>query len=181
MNEPSTPATAAAEEILRARAKALARPLDDGQASTTALELLEFRIGRARYAVETKNVCEVHPLRNLTPLPSTPPLVLGIVNVRGRIVPVFDLVKLFDLPEHGVTDLHKIVVVEGSGMELGLLTDAAVEVRLLPEESLQPPLPTSAGIRGDYLKGITADGLVVLDVERLLADPRIIVHDDVES
>ena len=95
----------------------------------------------------------MHPLRDLTPLPCTPPFVLGIVNVRGRILPVLDLKKFFDLPEQGLTDLHRIILVSGNDLELGLLADVIVGVRSVPADSLQPSLPTLTGIRADYLKG----------------------------
>ena len=170
-----------AAQILRARAVALARPPDAAPSAETMLDVLEFRLAQERYAIESRYVREVCPLKDLTPLPCTPPFVLGIVNVRGRILPVLDLKKLFDLPEEGLTDLHRIIVLEGHDMVLGLLADATVGVRSIPADSLQPSLPTLTGIRGEYLKGVTAERLVVLDVGRILADPRIIVHEEVDS
>jgi purine-binding chemotaxis protein CheW len=170
-----------AAQTLRARARALARPPAPTPAAETLLEVLEFRLAQERYAIETRYVREVYPLKDLTPLPCTPPFVLGIVNVRGRILPVFDLKKFFDLPEQGLTDLHRIILIEGNEMELGLLADVTVGVRSLPADSLQPSLPTLTGIRSEYLKGVTAERLVVLDVARILADPRIIVHEEVET
>jgi purine-binding chemotaxis protein CheW len=101
--------------------------------------------------------------------------------VRGRIVPVFDLKKLFDLPDEGLTDLHRIIIVRDHNLELGLLADLSLGVRSIPLSSLQPSLPTLTDIRGDYLKGVTAERLVVLDLASLLADPRIIVNEDVEG
>ena len=124
---------------------------------------------------------EVCPFKELTPLPCTPPFVLGIVNVRGRILPVLDLKKFFDLPEQGLTDLHRLILVRGNDLELGLLADVIVGVRSIPVDSLQPSLPTLTGIRSDYLKGVTAERLVVLDLARILADPKIIVHEEVEQ
>ena len=171
-----------AADILRGRARALALPLDeDGPESATLLDVLEFRLAEERYAVETRHVREVYPLKDLTPLPGTPPFVRGIVNVRGRILPVVDLKKFFDLPEQGVTDLHRIIVVEGNDLTLGLLADAVVGMRSVPAGSLQPSLPTLTGIRSDYLKGVTAERLVILDVDRILADPNIIVHQEVDT
>jgi purine-binding chemotaxis protein CheW len=170
-----------AQHILRTRAKALARPSEPAPAAATLLEVLEFRVAQEGYAVETRYVREVYPLKNLTPLPCTPPFVLGIVNVRGRILPVFDLKMFFDLPEQGLTDLHRIILIEGNEMELGLLADATVGVRSIPADSLQPSLPTLTGVRSEYLKGVTIDRLVVLDAARILADPRIIVHEEVDN
>src|SRR5882757_3148684 len=170
-----------AERILQARARALARRPPRDSAEGTMLEVLEFRLASERYAVESRLVQEVHPLRDLTPLPCTPSFVLGIVNVRGRITPVIDLKKFIDLPDKGLTDLHRIILVRGNDLELGLLADAIVGVRSIPLDSLQPSLPTLTGIRNDYLKGLTAERLVVLDLARILADPRIIVHEEVEN
>jgi purine-binding chemotaxis protein CheW len=176
-----TDTNAEAERILRARAKALAIPRRQSMTAGAMLELLEFRLASERYALETRHVQDVHPLRDLTPLPCTPAFVLGIVNVRGRILPVLDLKKFFDLPERGLTDLHRIILVRGNDLEFGLLADVIVGVRSVAADSLQPSLPTLTGIRAEYLKGIGEDRLVVLDVQRILADPKIIVHQEVES
>lgn len=174
-------AAADARQILRTRAQALARPLEISRIAEAALELLEFRLARERYALETRYVREVHPLKNLTPLPSTPPFVLGIVNVRGRILPVLDLKKFFGLPENGLSDLHRIILVGGNDLELGLLADIGVGVLTIAARSVQPPPPTLTGIGGEYLKGITAERLVVLDIGRILADPGILVHQEADN
>jgi purine-binding chemotaxis protein CheW len=168
-------------QILRARARALARPPESAAGAEVSLELLEFRLAQESYALETRHVREVYPLKNLTPLPCTPPFVLGIVNVRGRIVPVLDIKKFFDLPEKGLTDLHRIILVGGNELELGLLADVIVGVRSIPVESLQASLPTLTGIRSEYLKGVTAERLVVLDLDGILTDPKIFVHEEVEN
>lgn len=170
-----------ASRILRARALALARPPEHAPAAATLLEVLEFRLAQERYALEVRYVREVYPLKDLTPLPCTPPFVLGIVNLRGRILPVLDLKKFFDLPEQGLTDLHRIILVQGHELELGVLADAVMGVQSIPADSLQASLPTLTGIRSDYLKGVTAERLVILDAARILADPRIIVHEEVEN
>jgi purine-binding chemotaxis protein CheW len=167
--------------ILHERAVALARPLRVESPPEELLELLEFRLANERYALETRHVVEVHPLRDLTPLPGTPAFIRGIVNLRGRILPVFDLKKFFALPEQGVTDLHRIIVVRGNDLELGLLADVVTSVHSIGTESLAPPLPTLSEIAAEYLKGVSEDRLVVLDLDRILADPKIVVHDEVDS
>ena len=166
--------------ILRDRARALARRPVGAPLGETMLEVLEFNLAHEHYAVETRLVREVHPLKELTPLPCTPPFILGIVNVRGRLLPVLDLRKLFELPEEGLTDLHRIILVRGGDLELGLLADLTVGVRSIPVASLQPSLLTLTGIREDYLKGVTAERLVVLDLARILSDPKLVVHEEVE-
>ncbi len=169
-----------AVRTLRERARALAVRLEPAQ-TAAMLDVLEFRLGQERYALETAHVREVCTFKHLTPLPSLPPFVRGIVNVRGLILPVLDLKSLLDLPEQGVTDLHRVIVVEGNDLEFGLLADAAVGVRAIPADSLHAAPATLTGLRADYLKGVTAERLVVLDVTRILADSRLIVHQDVEN
>jgi len=180
-NISSTPVSAPdARQILRARAQALSRPRESTAVAAASLELLEFRLAQESYALEVQYVREVYPLRDLTPLPCTPPFMLGIVNVRGHITPVIDIKKFFDLPDQGLTDLHCIILVRGNDLEFGLLADVIVGVRTISADSLQPSLPTLTGIRSEYLKGVTAERLVVLDLDRMLADPKIIVHEEVE-
>ena len=169
------------ERILRERARVLAQAPGRDHAAEATLEVLEFRLASERYAVENRYVEEAHPLKELTPLPCTPPFVLGIVNVRGRILPVLDIKKLFGLPEEGLTDLHRIILVRGHDLELGLLADVIVGIRRLSIDSLQPSLPTLTGIRAEYLKGVDDERLVVLDLERILTDPSLIVHEEVNS
>lgn len=169
------------QEILHARALALARPPERHPDAGTMLQLLEFGLAQERYAIESRQVQEVCNFKDLTPLPCTPPFLLGIVNVRGRILPVLDLKKFFGLPEKGLTDLHRIIFVREGDLELGLLADIVVGVQSLPADTLQSSLPTLTGIRGDYLKGVTAERLIVIDLARILSDPKIIVNEEVGS
>ena len=177
----SVAASTSDREILRARAQALARAHDAGAVAEDLLEVLEFSLGPERYGLETRLVREVYPLKNLTPIPCTPPFVAGVVNVRGRITCVIDIKKFFDLPDKGLTDLHRVILVRDDDLELGLLADAVTGVRSIARESLQLSLPTLTGIRSDYLKGVTSERLVVLDLERIVADPKIVVHEEVGS
>jgi purine-binding chemotaxis protein CheW len=170
-----------ARQILKARAKVLARPPESYQQTEAALEVIEFGLAQERYAIPTAAVREVYPLKELTPLPCVPPFVVGISNVRGQILPVIDIKKLFDLPQQGITDLHKVIIVGNDEIELGVLADVIVGLRKIPNNALQPSLPTLTGLREEYLKGVTADRLVVLDVAKILADPKIIVNEDADT
>lgn len=169
-----------AARILRERARALARTAEPA-AATDVLDVLEFELARERYAVETRYVREVGALRSLAALPCTPPFVLGIVSVRGRILPVIDIRAFFDLPGRGLADMNRVVVVAHGDVELGLLVDAVVGVRGVAAQELHGPLPTFTGVRADYLRGVTAERLVVLDLGRMLSDPAMIVHQEVEG
>jgi purine-binding chemotaxis protein CheW len=160
------------KRILKERAKALARepePVPAGE----ALELVEFALAYERYAIESAWVREIHPLREITPLPGTPSFLAGIINLHGRIVSVVDLKKFFDLPPRGLTDLNKVILVSDEQMEFGLLVDAVPGLCRVACAAIQPGLPTLSGPRADYLRGVTGDRLVILDMARLLADPNL--------
>ena len=167
-------------QVLKARARELARPPEEAQAGD-ALELVEFLLAHETYGVESRHVREVYPLENLTSLPCTPPFVLGIVNLRGEILSVIDIGKFFDLPEKGLTDLNKVIVLQSDDMLFGILADAIVGVRAVPLSEIQPSLPTLKGIREKYLKGVTRERTVVLDAGKLLADEQIIVQEQVDG
>jgi len=165
--------------ILRERALALGVEPGGTQTLNQSIEVVEFLLAHERYAVESAYVREVHPLENLTPLPCTPPFVLGIVNLRGEILSVIDIKKFFGLPEKGLTDLNKIIVLQSANMLFGVLADAIIGVRSVPLAELQPSLPTLTGVREKYLKGVTPDRTILLDAQKLLADETIIVREQV--
>ena len=175
------PAPEEAKRILKARAEALAVEPARAEAAGEHIEVIEFVLAFEHYAVETRYVREVIPLENLTPLPCTPAFALGIVNVRGEILPVIDLKKFFELPEKGLTDLNKVIVLQSGEMVFGILADTVAGMRRVPFAGIQPSLPTLTGVREAYLKGVTAERTVVLDAEKLLADEKIIVQEQVDG
>lgn len=165
------------DSILHARAVALAQR-EELPASVPTIDLLEFRLARDRYAVETQHVSELLPLGDLTPVPCTPNFIAGVVNVRGRITAVIDVQKFFGMPTRGLTDLHHVILVRRGEMELGVLADSIVGARADAREDLQPALPVSAGVPVEYVIGMTPDRVLVLDLARMLADPRMIVNEE---
>jgi purine-binding chemotaxis protein CheW len=177
-----TPGPDERRKILRARARSLAvGSKKEAVSPHPLLEVVEFVLGPEHYGIESCHIREILPLSEFTPLPCTPAFVLGLVNVRGQILSIIDIKKLFDLPEKGLTDLNKVIVVHGNQMELGILADAIVGVRSIALEELQPSLPTLTGIRAEYLKGITKGPIVVLDVEKMLSDETILVNEAVNG
>jgi purine-binding chemotaxis protein CheW len=167
------------KKILRSRAEALARVPESEAKPWALLNLLEFKMAQERYAVETQYVEGVSPFRDLTPLPCTPPFIRGIVNVRGRILPVLDLTRYIGLSDKGLTDLHRIILVQSNGMEMGLLVDDIIGLKSISPDSLQPSLPTLGGAGSEFLKGITSDRVIVLDLGRLFSDPALVVNEEV--
>jgi purine-binding chemotaxis protein CheW len=167
--------------ILRSRAKRLAREIEKRAADTDCIEVLEFLLAHETYAIETPFIREVYPMTELTHLPCTPVFVFGLINVRGQILTVMDMKNFFDLPGRGITNLNKVIIVRREAMELGILADEIIGIRNIPQSELQPPLSTMSGLHAEYLKGITGERLIVLDMERLLTDRKLIVQEEVEA
>lgn len=139
------------------------------------LELVVFSLAYETYAIESSFVVEVYPLTEIVPVPNAPDFVLGIINVRGKIVSVVELKKFFELPQKGITELNKVIILRNSEMEFGILADAVHGSRSVYSSTLQKSLPTLTGLREQYLKGINSEPLVVLDAGKLLSDPKMLV------
>lgn len=164
---------------LRERARALAKPRDGQQQTAECQDYLEFHLAQERYALEAGAVHDVQPLKELTPLPGTPDFLAGIVSVHGRLVAVIDLKRFLDLPQQGVTDLHSIILLRSADLRIGLLADQITGLQSIETSSIQKEfLP--AGIQKEFLKGVTRDRLAVIDAAAVLADPRLVVDDEVE-
>jgi purine-binding chemotaxis protein CheW len=176
LEQGATPSEEKRRSILKERARALALETRPAAAAKDFIDVIEFRLASEAYAIEYSFVREVHPLRDFTPLPGTPPFVLGIVNLRGQIISVVDLRVFFNLPARGLGDLNKVIVVRDDGMEFGILADEVTGVRTIPRIGIQPPIPTLPGIGSEYLIGITDEGMPVLDAKTILRDERIIVE-----
>ena len=164
--------------VLQARARELAR-VDESPGEGASVEALSFRLAGETYAVETAFVREVCALTDLAPVPCTPAFVRGLVNVRGQILCVIDLKAFYGLPDAGVTDLDRLVIVRDGEVELGVLADEVTGIHDLPVRVLDGAVQTAAGLPADHVKAVVAGGMILLDVQALLADPRLVVDEEV--
>ena len=168
-----------AQRILDKRAKALARPREEVSLPTVALDLLVFSLGAERYGIETTCVVDVLRFTELTRVPCTPPFVLGVVNHRGRIVPVLDLQRLLGTAGAETSTAEgRIVTVEAGGMTFGILA-AAVTGSIRIGADVLAPARSAVGSGPSLVRGVTAEMVAVLDVDALVHDPRIVVNEEV--
>lgn len=177
----TSPDAETTQRILKSRALALGQKPSSAERIDAQLDVVEFVLAEEHYAVESRHVREVYPLEQLTPVPCTPAFVRGIVNLRGEILSVIDIKKFFDLPDKGLTDLNKIIVLESVSMCFGILADLIVGVHSVPVADIQASLPTLTGVRAEYLRGVTPARLVILDAEALFADRNIVVHEQIAA
>jgi purine-binding chemotaxis protein CheW len=167
--------------ILRARAKGLAQEPENKGEAEEYIEVLAFLLAHETYAIETQIIREVYPLTELTPLPCTPDYIFGIINIRGQILTIIDMKKFFHLPEKGITNLNRVIVVQKEDMDLGILADDISGIQNIRKSALSLHLPAMTGVHTVYIKGTTGEGPIVLDMGRFLNDRQLIVHEEVRQ
>jgi purine-binding chemotaxis protein CheW len=185
----ATAATAAAQElsperaaeILRERAQALARAPAAATRRGQTLHVAIFALAQERYALETAHIREVVRLTDFTPIPGAPAFVVGVINLRGEILAVIDLRQFLGVAVQGVTDLSRVLVLGHDRAEFGVLADAVHEVQALSSDDVLEPPGSVAGIGREYLRGVTADALILLDGAVLLNDTRLVVDQGEET
>ncbi|HCK99624.1 MAG TPA: chemotaxis protein CheW [Candidatus Marinimicrobia bacterium] len=168
-------------DILKERARNLARRPADDRKEADNITVTEFLLADEHYAFESKHIRGIYQIKELTPLPCTPSFIFGIVNIHGEIISVSDIKKFFDLPEKGITNLNKIIVIQTRQMELGILADEIIGAKTVSVKDIQASLPTLTGIREKYLKGVTKDRLIILDAVKIASDKSIIVDEGLSN
>ncbi len=167
------------QRILRERAEALARPPEEKALPSAPLECLVFSLGGDRCGIETAHVVDVLRFTDLTRVPGTPPFVLGVMNHRGRILPVLDIQRLLGTAETTATAGSRVLTVEAGGMAFGILANAVAGSIRVGAEELAPPPAGLAGVGASVVRGVTAEMIAILDVDALVRDPRMVVNEEV--
>ena len=166
------------QRILADRAQALARSIE-AEPVGEHIDLVVLTLGAERYGVDVQYVQEIRPLGALTPVPGAPRIWAGVVNLRGHLYPILNLRRYLEQEGEGATESGNVVLVAAAGLTVGLLADAMCEVRRVPRTEIAPLLADAAGIRHPIVLGVTTDWITLLDVAALLADPRLVVQEDV--
>ncbi|HEV3261615.1 MAG TPA: chemotaxis protein CheW [Gemmataceae bacterium] len=175
MEEASTVSADRVRAVLEERAQALARVPTPPVRDTDFLEVVSFELSGEWYALETRYVQRVVPLTAYTTVPGAPESLLGVINLRGDILAVFDFRKVFGLAQPGLTDLSRVLVLGDESDEFGILADRVHEVTRLPADRVLQPPESVAGIGRPYVRGVTNDALIVLDGAVLLRDARFFI------
>jgi purine-binding chemotaxis protein CheW len=169
------PASGLAEEVL-GREQTLSffsAPAQQQRAAAEATEhLATFFLAKEEYGVDVKQVQEIRRVAEITSVPRAPEFVRGVINLRGRILPVLDLRRRLALGEVVVDRDSRIVVVRVKDRLLGLLVDGASQVLKVPVSQIEAAPEEVVQKGGDYIRGVAklADRLIILvDLERLLA------------
>ncbi len=137
---------------------------------------LAFLVDEETFGIEIRHVLEIVGLQSITEIPETQECIKGIVNLRGRIIPVIDIRLRFKKPQKDYNDRTCIIIASIGGKSIGLIVDSVSEVLTIPEEDIaKKPEIYSKDSRG-YVNGIGKIGkqvVVLIDCERLLNEEEL--------
>lgn len=149
-------------------------PVANATTDTTAeqLQLVTFEVAGEEFAVDILRVQEINRMMTFTRVPGSPPDIEGVINLRGKIIPVCDLRKRFGLPPAERSDSSRIIVVEVHGKVLGFIVDRVNEVLRISSSIVEPAPPTATTVDSDSIAGVgkLEDRLLILlDLAKLFA------------
>ncbi len=134
------------------------------------LQLVSFQLGPEEYAIDILGVQEIIRVVEITRVPNAPHYVEGVLNLRGKVIPIINLRTRLGLSSTEHTKDTRIVVVDVAHLLLGFIVDSVEEVLRLPEEFIEPPPSTGRGGADEFHKGVgRVEGrlLILLDLELL--------------
>lgn len=141
--------------------------------SEELLQLVSFNIGEEEFGVDILKVQEINRMPEVTQVPNAPEYVDGVINLRGKVIPVIDLRRRFGIERREHDKNTRIVVVDLNGTVVGFVVDAVKEVLRIPRSVMEPPPSLTTDVNADYITGVgKLDDrlLILLDLERVLAN-----------
>lgn len=150
---------------------------DDDDEDTQANKYLFFRIGKESYGIGIRHIIEIIEIQPISMVPDMPAYVRGVINLRGKVIPVIDLRLRFGIEERKYDDRTCIVVNEIDKVLIGFIVDTVEEVMEIPESGIEPPpsFKTASG-KERYISGMGKVGdavKILLDVERIVREEEI--------
>jgi len=136
---------------------------------------LTFRIANEDYGIAIANVTEIIGIQSITEIPEMPDYIKGVINLRGKVIPVMDVRNRFKLPAREYDERTCIIVAEIDGTSVGLVVDTVNEVADIPEDQVEPP-PKSKHKGGSYIQGIGKIGKevkILLDINKILYEEEL--------
>jgi purine-binding chemotaxis protein CheW len=163
------------EEILAQRAAALAKPVEE-EAPADTLHLVLLVLGEERYGVDVTTVLGVEPVPELTPIPGAPSPWIGVINIRGTLVPVLDTHAYMETrTDEPATEEAKVVLVSDGRMTVGLLVDDVANITRVSADAIRPAIGGKKSQHADVVRGVTPEMAAILDVEKLLSEASLVV------
>lgn len=145
--------------------------ITESEGSEEFCQLVTCQVAQEEFAFDILSVQEINRWVEITRVPKAPPFVEGVINLRGRIVPVLNLRLRFGLPPAQRTLQTRIVVVTVQGRMVGLIVDSVAEVIRIPKDAIQPPPSLGSTPGAEFTRGVGKINnrlLTFLDLHRLL-------------
>jgi len=117
-------------------------------------QYLAFNLGREEYALDIRSISEIIKVRDFTDVPRAPGFVLGVISLRGVVVPVYDLMSRLQLGQSVITVNSRIIVCQDDDLMVGLLVDSISQVIKLADDRIEPPPQVLSGLERDMMKGV---------------------------
>lgn len=149
----------------------MARDEDTDRSETEYRQLVTCCLGEEEFAVDILSVQEINRMVEITRVPKAPSFVEGVINLRGRIIPVLNLRRRFAMAEVERTAKSRIVVVNVKGRTVGLIVDSVSEVLRVPKSTIEPPPSLETAIGAEFIQGVGRIKdrlLIVIELTRLL-------------
>ncbi len=149
----------------------MATLMESAKAGEEVLQFVTFTLDNEDYAVDILNVQEINRITEITRVPNSPDYVEGVINLRGKVIPVINLRKKFQFKEKTTDDTSRIIIMEIHGITNGLIVDSVSEVLRVPSSVIEPPPPMSSELDSKFIKGIAKlkDRLIILlDIDKLI-------------
>lgn len=140
-------------------------------AGEDVLQLVTFTLDKEEYAVNILNVQEINRITEITKVPNAPDYVEGVINLRGKVIPVINLRKKFFLYSKDTDESSRVIIMDIKGITYGLIVDSVSEVLRIPSDIVEPPPPMAASQNSMFIKGIAKleNRLIILiDIDKLL-------------
>ena len=139
---------------------------------------LTFSMGKESYGIEIRYVTEIVGIQAITEIPELPEYVKGIINLRGKIIPVMDVRLRFKKEPREYNDRTCVIVVDIKDISIGLIVDSVSEVLTIPEQGIVEPPKMNKGFNNRYIKNI---GKIGNDVKLLLDCEKLLTEDEFEN
>ncbi|MDY0190469.1 MAG: chemotaxis protein CheW [Desulfuromonas sp.] len=134
---------------------------------------LTFHMGDEDYGIQIRFVTEIIGIQRITEVPDMPPFIKGVINLRGKVIPVMDVRARFNLPAREYDERTCIIVVQLNTTSVGLVVDKVNEVADIQPENIEPPPRSTAGGSSEYIEGMGKMGdrvKILLNISKLLYD-----------
>jgi purine-binding chemotaxis protein CheW len=176
VGEALRPSPERVQAVLDERARALARVPPIPPSPEEVVQVATFLLAGELYAVESCHVRRVVKLGEPTPVPGAPEHLVGVINLHGEILAVFDLRALFEIAPRGLSERSQVIVLGDERDEFGIVADEALEVLTLRIDAIHEPPGSLEGADRQLLRGVTQDALIVLDGAVLLRADRFVIN-----